>query len=386
MNLVVQFLPAVQRAIIGTVMLIVVGGGLMSCSSDDNTSSNPDTVIRTVEVVSGLSSPWSLAFLPDGRMLVTERPGNLRIVDTQGNISAPIAGVPTVATSGQGGLLDVQLASDFASNPQIFFSYSESTNDGRSRTAVARADYTDTSLENLQVIYRQEPAVATDSHFGSRLAFDTSGHLIITLGDRGQRDNAQLIDNTLGKVVRIQTDGTVPVDNPFVGNGAARPELFTYGHRNPQGVTRHPQTGEIWVHEHGPLGGDEINRLTPGENYGWPRVTYGREYDSGAQIGEGTTANDVQPPVHYWVPVSVAPAGMVFYTGNQVPALTGKLLVGAMAAKALISLTISNNQVSDEQQLITELDERIRDVRQGLDGYPYVLTDSGKILRIEATD
>lgn len=376
--------PIAKPIRVKIVMLMLIGSmvlvSLTACSPDNT---KPDLAVQTVEVASGLTSPWSLAFLPDGRMLVTERVGNLRIVDTQGNVSAAVGGVPAVATNGQGGLLDVQLAPDFASTAQIYFSYSEPTSDGKYRTAVAQADFTDSSLNNLLVIFRQQPAVSAEHHFGSRLVFDSTGRLIITLGDRGQRDNAQLGDNTQGKVARIERDGGIPTDNPFTGNSAYLPELFTLGHRNPQGAARHPESGDIWIHEHGPLGGDEVNRLVAGKNYGWPRITYGREYADGAAIGEGTTASDVEPPVYYWIPVSIAPAGMVFYTGDKVPALTGKLLLGAMAGKALISLTITNGQVSNEQRLLTELDERIRDVREGPDGYPYVLTDSGKVLRLE---
>lgn len=344
----------------------------------------PDAGIKTVPITTALDRPWSLAFLPDARMLVSEKSGKLRIVDANGNVSAPIVGVPPVVDSRQGGLLDVQLTPNFRENPQIFFSYSQAVGKKKAATVVARADFTDTKLLNVTEIFRQTPAIASGLHFGSRIVFDKQGNLLVTLGERGRKDFAQGTDNTLGKIIRIRADGSAPSDNPFVENKRFPAVVYSYGHRNPQGAAWNPVSGELWVVEHGPQGGDEVNRVVAGANYGWPRFTYGVNYGFGTKIGEGTGAPGIQAPLHYWVPISIAPSGMAFYNADKVPALRNSLLVGALAGRALIQLSLKGNRITGERRLLTKLRERIRDVRVGPDGYPYLLTDSGKLLRIEA--
>ena len=290
--------------------------------------------IKVVTVASGLEHPWGLAFLPDGRMLVTERPGRVRIVAKDGTLSAPLAGVPAVAARGQGGLLDVVLDPDHARNRVIWLSYSE-PGEGGAGTAVAKATLTDTALENLTVIFRQDPKHGGAGHFGSRLVFARDGNLFVTLGERQQRQYAQDLMRHWGKVVRIRPDGTVPGDNPFVGRSDARPEIWSYGHRNPQGAALHPATGHLWTVEHGAMGGDEINVPKPGRNYGWPVITHGVDY-SGAKIGEGTAKEGMEQPAHYWDP-SIAPSGLTFYTGDRFPAWKGSLFVGSMKFMMLVA-------------------------------------------------
>lgn len=339
--------------------------------------------ISVVKVAGGLDRPWSLAFLPDGSALVTEKAGRMRRVGMDGSIGGPIDGVPAVAAANQGGLLDLLLAPDFATSGELTFCYAEPAEGSTARTAVARARLDGTSLSDTRVIFRQTPAVPGGGHFGCRLVHGTDGMLYVSLGERQLRDPALDLGTTLGKVVRLAPDGSVPPGNPFAGVAGVLPEIFTYGHRNPQGMDVHPVTGEIWVAEHGPRGGDEINRLVAGANYGWPRITTGREYSTGAPVGEGTEAPDVEPPLRHWVPVSVAPAGMVFYTGDAVPALKGSLLMGTLAARTLIRMTVSDDAVLDEERLLQSLNDRIRDVAQGPDGHPYLITDGGDLFRID---
>ena len=336
----------------------------------------------TVQEVTGqLKSPWSLAFLPDGSMLVTEKPGSLRRVDVAGAVSPPLAGVPAVHAVGQGGLLDVVLGPGFDVDRTIFFTFSEPDASGNSRTAVARAVLGDTAISGVQIIYRQRPSLPTTLQYGSRLVFDRAGFLFVTLGDRGLQDGAQDLATTQGKVVRIRSDGSIPPDNPVFPQPGAVPGIWSYGHRNPQGAALNPVSGEVWLSEHGPRGGDEINRVLPGRNYGWPRVTYGRDYVTGELLGP-PTAPDVEPPLHYWVPVSIAPAGMAFYTGDKLPGWEGSLLVGALAGQMLVRLSLQGDSIVAETRHLQTLGERIRDVRQGPDGYPYLLTDSGRLLRV----
>ena len=340
--------------------------------------------VKTVEVTAQLDSPWSLAFLPDGRMLVTEKAGNLRYVGADGAVSAPLAGVPAVRTDGQGGLLDVVLSPNFASDRTIFFTFSEPVAGDQGRTAVARAELGEAGIAGLSIIYRQSPARSGTIHYGSRLVFDQAGFLYVTLGERGEGDRAQDLATTQGKVVRLLPDGGIPADNPAFAQAGALPGIWSYGHRNPQGAALNPATGELWLSEHGPRGGDEVNRIVAGRNYGWPRITHGRDYDTGLPLGEGTTAPDVEPPLHYWVPVSVAPAGMAFYTGDKLPGWQGSLLVGTLAGRMLARLSLQGDTVVEETRHLQSLGERIRDVRQGPDGYPYLLTDSGRLLRVVA--
>jgi len=343
--------------------------------------------VRIVTVAEGLEHPWGMAFLPDGRMLVTERPGRLRVVAADGALGQPLAGVPAVDVKGQGGLLDVALDPDFAANQLVYLSYAE-PREGGNGTAVARGRLTPDGLENVQVIFRQDLTVDGRHHFGSRLVFARDGRLFITLGDRNsQRDRVQDLGTHIGKVVRIERDGGVPADNPFVGQAGAKPEIWSYGHRNVQGAALHPATGELWTNEHGPKGGDELNRTLAGRNYGWPLVTYGVEY-SGKTISEQQTAPGIEPPVHYWVP-SIATSGLLFYTGERFLQWRGNAFVGGLASQQLSRLEFDGDRVVHEEALFKgELKRRVRDVAQGPDGFIYLLTDEpeGQVLRIEPGD
>ncbi len=340
---------------------------------------------RVTTYAQGLEHPWALAFLPDGRLLVTERPGRLKIVDRNGRVSGPLAGVPRVLAQGQGGLLDVALDPGFAQNRVLYLSYSEPDDNRNAGTAVARATLGTDGLTDVKVIYRQQPKVAGSGHFGSRVVFRRDGTLFITQGERMRySEQSQDLQSLLGKVVRINRDGTIPRDNPFVGRKDARPEIWSYGHRNVQSAALHPDTGELWTVEHGARGGDELNQPQAGKNYGWPVISYGREY-SGRPIGQGITAKaGMEQPVYYWDPV-IAPSGMVFYTGSAYPGWKGSIFVGSLTPGALVRLTLLNGRVSKEERFLGELDERIRDVEQGTDGLIYVITDSsdGRVVRID---
>jgi aldose sugar dehydrogenase len=341
-----------------------------------------DAPVRVDTVARGLEHPWAIAFLPDGRLLVTERPGRLRIVERNGTLSEPLGGVPAVAARGQGGLLDVAIDPRFAENQFVYLSFSEPDDDGASGTAVARGRLTGGRLENVQVIYRQVPKVRSNMHFGSRLVFDREGRLFITQGDRGsQRSRVQDLTSTIGKVVRINADGSIPRDNPFVGRQDARPEIWSYGHRNAQAAALDPQTGHLWTVEHGARGGDELNRPEAGKNYGWPVITYGVDY-SGARIGEGTTRERMEQPVYYWDPV-IAPSGMTFYTGNAFPDWRGSAFIGGLASEVLVRLVIDNGRVTREERYLGGIG-RVRDVQQGPDGALYLAIDddNGRILRV----
>ncbi|MCZ2292582.1 MAG: PQQ-dependent sugar dehydrogenase [Burkholderiales bacterium] len=341
--------------------------------------------LRAVDVARGLDHPWSLAFLPDGRMLVTERSGRLRIVGADGRLSAPVAGLPTVAAGGQCGLLDVVLDPEFAENRRIYWSYAEAGEGGNS-TAVARGRLQGEHVDEVQVLFRQQPKVHSAQHCGGRLVFARDGRLFVTLGDRfSRKEDAQNLANHLGKIVRIEADGGVPADNPFVGRPGAAPEIWSLGHRNVQGAALHPETGELWESEHGPQGGDEINLIEGGRNYGWPLLTFGRNYGTGTRIGEEGPKPGFEQPLKTWVPISIAPSGMAFLTSDRYPAWKGDLFVGALRGLALHRLTLQGRSVVGEQRLLTRLNERIRDVRQGPDGWLYVLTDSpdGRVIRLE---
>jgi glucose/arabinose dehydrogenase len=338
--------------------------------------------ISVVTVAGGLVQPWGLAFLPDGRMLVTEKEGRLRIVAQDGTLTGPLGGVPEVYTGGQGGLLDVALDPDFASNRMVYLSYAE-PGDGVAGTAVARGTLAQDRLDGVTVIWRQQPKLDSGHHFGSRLVFLKDKTLIVTLGDRNMRRYIPDMKAQIGKLVRINRDGTIPQDNPFVGQAAYSPDLYSLGHRNVQGATMHPETGALWTVEHGSRGGDEVNKPEPGKNYGWPVTSYGREY-SGGMIGEGTSKPGLEQPVYYWDP-SIAPSGMTFYTGDKFPAWKGSLFVGALKFQLLARLEVEGNRIVREERLLEDMGERIRDVRQGPDGYLYLLTDEedGRILRLE---
>ena len=362
-------------------------GALPSALAQDTQRLRTDKVEVIVETVArNLQNPWGLAFLPDGRMLVTERPGRLRIADADGSLSEPLQGVPRVAARGQGGLLDVALDPNFAQNRLVYLSFAEDRGEGRAGTSVARGRLSQngTALEAVQVIFRQEPTHTGNNHWGSRLVFDRDGNLFVTLGDRFDlRNQAQNPANHLGKIVRIKSDGGAAPNNPFLNREDAKPEIWSLGHRNLQSAALHPTTGELWTVEHGARGGDEVNIPQKGKNYGWPIISYGVDY-SGAKIGEGTKKSGLEQPVYYWDP-SIAPSGMAFYTGDKFPAWRGSILVGALAGKLVSRLETNGNRVTGEERMLQNLGERIRDVRQGPDGFVYVLTDSrnGRILRVK---
>lgn len=339
--------------------------------------------VRILPFATGLEHPWSLAFLPDGRLLVTERPGRLRVVGRDGKLSAPVRGLPQVYAQGQGGLLDIALDPDFARNRLIYWTYAEPRPDGAA-TAVARGRLVSdmSRVERVEIIFRQEPSGTGSNHFGSRLVFGRDGTLFITLGDRySLRDKAQDLSTTLGKVVRINADGTIPKDNPFRDKSGARPEIWSYGHRNVQSAALDPADGTLWTVEHGARGGDEVNIPRAGRNYGWPIITYGRDY-SGARIGEGTAKAGMEQPVFYWDP-SIAPSGAAFYSADAAPAWKGDLFVGALAGMALVRLSLEGEAVTGEERL--SLGKRVRDVRQGPDGALWLAIDDadGEILRVE---
>ncbi len=341
--------------------------------------------LKVVSVARGLANPWAVAFLPDGRFLVTERAGRLRIVERDGRLGEAVAGLPAVDASGQCGLLDVALDPKFAANALVYWSYAEAGEGGNS-TAVARGRLQGNRLVEVQVIFRQLPKVSSTLHCGSRLVFDRDGRLFIVLGDRfSRKDDAQTLDNHLGKVVRIEADGQVPDDNPFVASAGARPEIWSLGHRNMQGAALHPDSGELWATEHGPQGGDELNVVRAGLNYGWPLLTYGRNYGSGTRIGEEGPKPGFEQPLKVWVPTSVAPSGMAFLSSERYPGWKGSLFLGTLRAQSLIRLELDGTRVVKEEALLTNRRARIRDVRQGPDGLIYVLTDSadGQLLRLD---
>ncbi len=335
-------------------------------------------------LAAGLRHPWGMAFLPDGDVLVTERVGALQRLTADGATRTRISGVPAVVAEGQGGLLDVALSPTFADDRLIYLSYSEPGEGRLAGTAVARARLDGDALTALEVIFRQTPKVATRHHFGSRLVFDAAGHLFITMGDRGQRPTAQDLSSHMGTVARIWPDGSVPDDNPFLGQTDAQPHTWSYGHRNQQGAALHPTTGALWTHEHGPRGGDEINLPAAGKNYGWPLITHGIDY-SGEPISEATgkSRDGLEPPHHVW-DVSPGLSGMAFHTGAGYPGWSNSLFIGALAQRLLIRLTLDGDQAVAEQRLLTDLKARIRDVRVGPDNAVYVLTDDidGKLLRL----
>jgi glucose/arabinose dehydrogenase len=336
-------------------------------------------------VAGGLEHPWGLAFLPDGRMLVTERAGRLRIVGTDGRVGPALSGLPRIAARGQGGLLDVALDPGFRDNRMVYISFAEPREGGGAATAVARMvlNTAETALGGTTVIFQQQPAGNTGRHFGSRLVFGRDGNLFITTGDRGNLEMSAQDQNThIGKVLRIRTDGTVPPDNPFVGQPNIRPEIWSSGHRNAQGAALHPETGVLWTIEHGARGGDEINIVRRGLNYGWPVISYGVEY-SGRRIGEGQAKSGLEQPIHYWDP-SIAPSGALFYTGDRYRGWRGSLFTGGLVSELLMRVTLDGERITGEERLLREVGQRIRDVRQGPDGLIYLLTDSpqGRILRL----
>lgn len=372
----------------GASMLFAIG--LLACQSaaqgpapHSATPASIEGVVHVETVARGLRNPWGFAFLPDGRIVVTERRGTVRLLERDGRVSAPLSGVPLVVAVGQGGLLDVTLDPGFAQNRVLYLSYAEPGDNGTAGTAVARARLGETGLEDVRVIYRQEPKVKSGGHFGSRIVFRNDGTMFVTQGDRfDYKEQAQDLESLLGKVVRINVDGTVPRDNPFVGKSNARPEIWSYGHRNVQGAALHPQTGALWTIEHGAAGGDELNHPEAGKNYGWPVITYGLNYN-GRRIGEGAVKEGMEQPVFYWDPV-IAPAGGTFYTGDKYPGWKGNLFAGSLSPGGLVRLVLENGQVAREDRYLGDLRERIRDVQQGPDGFLYLITDNsdGRVLRV----
>lgn len=359
---------------------------LAAATSTPKGTKSQEHALRIVTIASGLEHPWGHTFLPDGRIIVTERPGRLRIIKDGQLDPDPVTGLPDIAARGQGGLLDVARHPDFSNNRLLYISYS-ATGTGGIGTEVARGKLVDHRLENLDVVFRMTPKSGTSRHFGSRLVFDRQGYLYITLGDRGEKDRAQRPDDHAGSVIRLHDDGRIPTDNPFVNSKGWQPEKYTLGHRNMQGAALHPETGALWTHEHGPQGGDEINLIRPGANYGWPIITYGVNYVTGTQIGEGTYKTGMEQPLYHWVP-SIAPSGMTFYHGDKFARWRGNLFVGALKDQMLVRLSLDGDKIVAEERLLKNQLGRIRDVSQGPDGYLYLLTDesNGKLVRIEPAD
>lgn len=344
--------------------------------------------LRPVVVARGFANPWAMAFLPDGRMLVTERAGRLRIVGADGRLGEPLAGLPPISVGGQCGLLDVVVDPKFVDNQLIYWTFAEPAPAGQAGngTAVARARLVGDKLTEVRTIFSQQPKVSSQLHCGSRIVFGRDGTLWVGLGDRfSRKEDAQTLGNHLGKVVRINPDGSLPPGNPFAATPGALPEIWSRGHRNIQGAAMHPATGDLWASEHGPQGGDEINLVEGGRNFGWPLVTYGRNYGIGTRIGEEGPKPGFEMPLKHWVPTSIAPSGMAFLTSDRYPGWQGSLFVGALRAQSLLRLTLDGRTITGEERVMTSIDARIRDVRQGPDGWLYVLTDGGdaRILRLE---
>lgn len=383
-----RLLKTVARSLAATLIAVLAfaPGPALALSKTITTESGPVAVETVAE---GLNRPWGMVFLPDGRMLVTERVGTLRLVGPDGSVSAPLSGVPEVAVRGQGGLLDIALDPDFPTNKLIYLSYAE-PGEGGAGTAVARGRLEDDGLQDLKVIFQQTPKAKGRNHFGGRLAFAPDGTLFVTLGDRFEFDPAQDLASHLGKIVRINPDGSVPQDNPFIGQKGAQPEIWSLGHRNVESAAIDPKTGKLWTLEFGPKGGDELNRPAPGENYGWPLVSWGKHYD-GTDIPNPPTRPEFADAVRHWTPV-ISPSGATFYTAEPVPGWTaetipdwtGDLLVGGLSSQSIIRLTIDGETVTGEERI--PLGVRVRNVVQGPDGAVYALTDeeNGKILRLTA--
>ncbi|HEY0568874.1 MAG TPA: PQQ-dependent sugar dehydrogenase [Xanthobacteraceae bacterium] len=377
---VVLVTSALTVAILLTASFLIVTG----TRGEDTSFASSAGQLEVQTIASGLVNPWSLGFLPDGRMLVTERPGRIRIVTAEGQLSPPLKGVPEVFASGQGGLLDLAIDKSYAQNKTIYFCFAERTGGG-GRTAVARARLNDGNgrLDDTKIIFRQEGPLSSGNHYGCRIVQAGDGNLFVRLGEHfTYRDEAQNLGNHLGKIIRIAPDGSVPSDNPFVGRADAKPEIWSFGHRNEQGLAINPASGDLWEIEHGPRGGDEVNIIGRGKNYGWPVIGYGIDY-SGAKIHASSAKDGMEQPIKYWVP-SIAPSGMMFYTAKLFPKWTGSLFSGALAGKMLVRLSLAGNAITGEERLLQNLNERIRDVRQGPDGALWLLTDSsaGRILRV----
>lgn len=370
------------RILIFTVALVTTA----SAFAEGQVFESQQQRFRLITVVDDLDEPWGMAFLPEGDVLVTEKAGQLRRIRDGRLLPEPVTGLPEVTVVGQGGLMDVALDPDFINNRRIYLSYAAAGNGGYG-TEVARGRLSGNRLEQVEVIFRALPKLDGGRHFGSRLLFAPDGSLFITLGERGDREQAQNLGTHPGSLIRILPDGSVPADNPYAGMDGVRPEIYTHGNRNMQGIALQPGTDRIWTHEHGPQGGDEVNIMTPGTNYGWPVITYGVNYVIGTQIGEGTHKAGMAQPRHYWVP-SIAPSGMAFYTGPHFPAWQGDLFVGSLKFGLLARLIVEGERIIDEERLLENAVTRVRDVKQGPDGYLYLLTNesNGRLLRIEPAD
>ncbi|WP_295552588.1 PQQ-dependent sugar dehydrogenase [Limnohabitans sp. Rim8] len=370
----------------GLNLLLLSMAAMTPLSAQDRSSliTSEKHTFRLATLVTGLENPWSVAFLPDGRMLVTERAGRLRLVGSDFRLDPkPIEGLPESVERGQGGLFDVVLHPQYAQNGLIYWAYNAPGPDGWG-TALARGKLQGQRMTSVQVLFSMLPKTRSSHHFGGRIVFDKSGMLYLTLGDRGDKDRAQKLDDHAGSVIRLHDDGRVPADNPFVNRAGALPEKWTLGNRNMQGAALHPQTGELWTHEHGPQGGDEINVMRPGLNYGWPVITYGVNYGLGTRIGEGQAKPGMVQPLYKWVP-SIAPSGMAFVSGSQFPQWQGDLLVGALRGQMLVRLVLDGEKVLREERLLQGRAGRIRDVRMGPDGLVYLLSDGpdGALMRLE---
>jgi glucose/arabinose dehydrogenase len=357
---------------------------LPACAGESKPIRSEKHNFSVVTLVQGLENPWSVAWLPDGRMLVTERPGRLRIVSKDFTLDPkPVEGLPKIVVGGQGGLFDVVLHPNYKENGWIYIAYN-GPGEGGHGTELMRAKLDGNRLIESQVLFRLLPKSGTGLHFGGRIVFDGKGHVFLTLGDRGDMDRAQRLNDHAGSVIRLNEDGSVPKDNPFVNRKDAKPEKFSYGNRSVQGAALHPKTGELWTHEHGPQGGDEVNVIRAGRNYGWPIVTYGVNYGTGTKIGEGPRKEGIEQPLHYWVP-SIAPSGMAFYEGDKFPGWRGNMLVGALVDRAVVRLELDGEKVVKEERMMRGAIGRIRDVRVGPDGYVYLLSDErrGVLARLE---
>lgn len=366
-------------------LALITGAFLPICApaAESEIFNTEEQIFRVNTLVRDLEQPWGMAFLPDGGMLITEKAGRLRRVQDGRLRDEPVQGLPDVAVKGQGGLMDVALDPGFENNQLIYLSYAASGDDGYG-TEVARGRLNGNRLEDVEVIFRALPKSGGGWHFGSRLLFAPDGKLFITLGERGIREQAQDLSTHPGSLIRINPDGSVPDDNPFVGHDDARPEIYTYGNRNIQGIAMQSGTQTIWMHEHGPQGGDEVNIVKAGTNYGWPVITYGVNYVIGTRIGEGTRKEGMAQPVHYWDP-SIAPSGMTFYDGDKLPGWQGDLFVGSLKFGLIARLEVEDNEVVHEERLLENYLRRVRDIAQGPDGYLYILTDesSGELMRLE---
>ena len=368
----------------GFVMAMIVTIAAPMTAAQESPLKTERYTLKVETVAADLTSPWSVALLPDGLILITEKPGNLRVMREGKLLARPVSGLPKVTPRGQGGLLDVVAHPKYRENQLIYWSYSAGDAEAVG-TEVARGrlvcEADQCSVTDVQVIFVQQPKVNTGHHFGSRLVWDRSGNLFVTLGDRGRQDEAQNIGNHLGTVLRLTETGAVPADNPLAKREGAMPQIFTYGNRNVQGAAIHPRTGELWAHEHGPQGGDELNILRAGRNYGWPVITHGRTYGLGRTIGEGTERDDIPKALKIWLPQSIAPSGLTFYTGKLFPQWQSSLFLGSLREQMLIRLTLNGDSVTGEERIGGF--GRVRDVREGPDGALYVLSESmGKLFRL----